>query len=322
MAKISAEYIDHGNDDLTVVNAAKVSFNKQSDVMSDRETGLINYLATHNHWTPFAHCRFTFVAPVNTVLTGLPYASELRTGLVISNGGAKVRHSFYGWVQLIRSGHVNPIYEGNLREQLVQAMPVSCAAFGLNSWGPFSDDPQLKIITREQETDERFIDHTLRETIPIFTARQRFKHVVDTSYNEVSRRYVSDIPEFFFPEAWRGAPTNGAKQGSSETEVFTMTMGDYGENYTDEIGAIYSAFLENCGMLYNSMIKSGIAPEQARMVLPQSMMTSYYVTSSLISWRRSYALRTDAHAQSEIRDLAVMWGDLIDGVEPVRDYQK
>jgi thymidylate synthase (FAD) len=314
MAKISAEYIDHGNDDLTVVNAAKVSFNKQSDVMSDRETGLINYLATHNHWTPFAHCRFTFVAPVNTVLTGLPYASELRTGLVISNGGSKVRHSFYGWIQLIRSGHINRIYVSSLVDHLLHAMPASCAAFGVEAVSEKIQHTKLKIITREQETDERFIDHTLRETIPIFTARQRFKHVVDTSYNEVSRRYVSDVPEFYFPETWRGAPTNGAKQGSSETEVFMMTMGDYGENYTDEIGAIYSAFLSNCEMLYTSMIQSGVAPEQARMVLPQSMMTSYYVTSSLIAWRRSYALRTDAHAQSEIRDLAVMWADLIDGV--------
>jgi thymidylate synthase (FAD) len=313
MAKISAEYIDHGNDDLTVVNAAKVSFNKQSDVMSERETGLINYLAAHNHWTPFAHCRFTFVAPVNTVLTGLPYASELRTGLVISNGGSKVRHSFYGWIQLISSRHINPLYHASLNNQLCAAMPVSCAAFGLHQWSELPNDCELKMITREQETDERFIDHTLRETIPIFTARQRFKHVVDTAYNEVSRRYVSDVPEFFFPETWRGAPTNGAKQGSSG-------------NVKPELNMFCDMDLQthhrNSQTLYNMLIWRGIAPEQARMVLPQSMMTSYYVTSSLISWRRSYALRTDAHAQSEIRDLAVMWADLIDGVEPVRDHQK
>jgi thymidylate synthase (FAD) len=287
------------------VNAAKVSFNKQSDVMSDRETGLINYLATHNHWTPFAHCRFTFVAPVNTVLTGIPYASELRTGLVISNGGAKVRHSFYGWVQLIRSGHVNPMYVSSLKNHLVTAMPVSCEAFGLSCWGEFDQGCDVQIITQEQETDERFIDHTLRETIPIFTARQRFKHVVDTSYNEVSRRYVSDVPEFYFPETWRGAPTNGAKQGSS---------GDLNFGRQNQMNQMLEGVHRKAKRLYEHALNVGIAPEQARMMLPQSMMTSYYVTSSLISWRRSYALRTDAHAQSEIRDLAVMWGDLIDGV--------
>tara|TARA_R110000851_G_scaffold32845_1_gene87823 strand:- start:5541 stop:6470 length:930 start_codon:yes stop_codon:yes gene_type:complete len=307
MSKISAEYIDHGNDDLTVVNAAKVSFNKQSEVMSDRETGLINYLATHNHWTPFAHCRFTFVAPVSTVLTGIPHASELRTGLVISNGGAKVRHSFYGWVQLIRSGHINSNYIYSLYNHLLHAMPVSCVAFGIEQWfhEVTNNTPELKMITPEQETDERFIDHTLRETVPIFTARQRFKHVVDTDYNEVSRRYVSDVPEFFFPETWRGAPTNGAKQGSS---------GELDAGLNEHCNVDLKTHHYNSWRLYNNLIQRGAAPEQARMVLPQSMMTSYYVTSSLIAWRRSYALRTDAHAQSEIRDLAVMWGDLIDGV--------
>jgi thymidylate synthase (FAD) len=309
MAKISAEYIDHGNDDLTVVNAAKVSFNKQSDVMSDRERGLINYLATHNHWTPFAHCRFTFVAPVNTVLTGLPYASELRTGLVISNGGSKVRHSFYGWVQLIRSGHINSGYVASLINHLMYCMPFSSASFGLYEFFPQWSyaHPELKIITREQETDERFIDHTLRETIPIFTARQRFKHVVDTSYNEVSRRYVSDVPEFYFPETWRGAPTNGAKQGSSgELDYWNSESCDMELQILHDLAE----------KMYNNWVNERkVAPEQARMILPQTMMTSYYVTSSLIAWRRSYALRTDPHAQGEIRtELAPMWADLIDGV--------
>lgn len=306
---LSAEYVDHNNDDLTVVNAARVSFDKKSETITDGDVKLIHYLANHNHWTPFAHSRFTFIGAFG-VLKSVPNETELRQGLVFDFGFQKVRHSFFGWVQLLKAGYVNPIYEASLINQLILKMPVSSEAYGFSGFR----ETQSEIHIPETEIDERFIDHTLRETVPIFVARQRFKHTVDIDYNEVSRRYVSDKPDFYWPEVWRGAPTNGAKQGSSEIEITEMTMGDYGENYTDEPGAIYSAFIEQCEMFYTSMINSGIAPEQARMVLPQSMMTSYHVTGSLISWRRSFGLRIDAHAQKEIRDLAVMWGEVVPGV--------
>lgn len=306
---LSAEYVNHNNDDLTVVNAARVSFDKKSDVITEGDVKLIHYLANHNHWTPFAHSRFTFVGTAG-ILTSVPHETEIRQGLVFSPSLAKVRHSFFGWVQLLKAGYVNPIYEASIVDHLISKMPVSSEAYELLHY----PEIQSEVFVPTEETNERFIDYTLRETVPIFVARQRFKHTVDIDYNEVSRRYVSDKPDFYWPEVWRGAPTNGAKQGSSEIEITKMTISDYGENYTDEPGAIYSAFIEQCEMFYTSMINSGIAPEQARMVLPQSMMTSYHVTGSLISWRRSFGLRIDAHAQKEIRDLAVMWGEIVPGV--------
>jgi len=213
------ELIDSMGNDLTVVNSARVSFDKESnwensewghpdfeepDRLAERDTKLINYLARHNHWTPFAHCMVT-----------------------------------------------------------------------------------------------------LRETVPIFVARQRFKHMVGFTYNEVSRRYVDDEPEFFVPDEWRGKPEN-AKQGSSgpiKAQFFSKTAAE------DVIAIALEA--------YEDLLDEGVCPEQARMVLPQNMMTSYYVTGSLAAWARAYKQRIDPHAQVEIQDLAHKWGEIISPLFPV-----
>lgn len=141
---------------------------------------------------------------------------------------------------------------------------------------------------------------TLRETVPIFVARQRFKHVVGFTYNEVSRRYVDDAPEFFTPVSWRARPEGSVKQGSA---------GDHPKSSAYTHG--YHLFLEDALALYTKMIEEGVAPEQARMVLPQSMLTSYYVTGSLAAFARAYKQRIDAHAQIEIQDLAKQWHEII-----------
>lgn len=167
-----------------------------------------------------------------------------------------------------------------------------------NHWTPFSH-----------------VQITMRETVPIFVARQRFKHMVGFTYNEVSRRYVDDPPEFYIPKSWRKRAEN-AKQGSSneEIEVFqnseVLIMYEYGEN----ISTAYKEFLQRAEFLYKDMINSGVAPEQARMVLPQSMYTSYYVTGSLAAWARAYKLRIDGHAQKEIQDLAKQWDTVISSI--------
>lgn len=225
---MKAELIDYMGNDLRVVNAARVSFSKESELeyppvcrydcncgephwedysdqprLNKSDEKLITYLANHNHWTPFSH-------------------------VIIS----------------------------------------------------------------------------IRETVPIFVARQRFKHTVGFSYNEVSRRYVDDKPEFFYPEFWRGKPKN-AKQGSSE-EVIHWS----GKNIN------YNDLMDLCLSEYQHAIESGVAPEQARMVLPQSMYTSYYVTGSLAAWARAYNLRSDSHAQLEIQELAQQWNDIIQPLCP------
>jgi len=208
-------------DDLLVVNAARVSMDKESEYKSSRMDGkvmygkdkkLLNYLAKHNHWTPFSH-------------------------------------------------------------------------------------PQI----------------CMRETVPIFVARQRSKHMVDFTYNEVSRRYVDSEPEFYTPDAWRSRPEGSIKQGSGDCEVRHLTN-YYGQDRTTECS--YTGHIYHSVNLYNAMLESGVAPEQARMVLPQSMMTSYYVTGSLSAWARAYKLRIDSHSQVEIQMLAKQWHEVISPLFP------
>jgi thymidylate synthase (FAD) len=144
----------------------------------------------------------------------------------------------------------------------------------------------------------------VRETVPIFVARQRFKHVVGFTYNEISRRYVDDVPEFFFPEEWRERAEN-KKQGSGGKHP--LWNRGVGTGYVDEVAYFY----EDALRLYNRMLEMNVAPEQARMILPQSMMTSYYVTGSLAAFARAYKLRSYPDAQKEIRDLAEQWDAII-----------
>ena len=213
---MKAELVDVMGDDLTVVNSARVSFDKASmfdsdeygnNLLSAADTKLINYLAKHNHTTPFTH-------------------------------------------------------------------------------------PQI----------------TLRETVPIFVARQRFKHVVGFTYNEVSRRYVDTPPKFFFPAVWRSRPEGSVKQGSGDAIAYGMGMA-----MTER----YAQLIAGAEKLYGEMLEEGVAPEQARMVLPQSMFTSYYVTGSLAAFARAYKQRIDAHAQVEIQELAKQWNALIEPLFPV-----
>jgi thymidylate synthase (FAD) len=147
---------------------------------------------------------------------------------------------------------------------------------------------------------------TLRETVPIFVARQRFKHVVGFTYNEVSRRYVDDEPSFYSPDEWRSRPDGSVKQGSGVKHVASDA---WGMDYKDYINASLNQ--------YQSMIDAGLAPEQARMVLPQSMMTSYYVTGSLAAFARAYKQRIDGHAQREIQILAEQWANVIKPLYPI-----
>lgn len=139
---------------------------------------------------------------------------------------------------------------------------------------------------------------TIRETVPIFLARQRFKHTVGFVYNEVSRRYVDDEPEFYTPVVWRKRAEN-VKQGSSSETVEEIDLGLGSVTISNQ----YRLHLKASLGLYQDLISSGVAPEQARMVLPQSMYTSYYVTGSLVAWARLYQQRTKDNAQREWNEL-------------------
>jgi thymidylate synthase (FAD) len=199
-------------DDLMVANAARVSFNKESNwesdnKLSERDVKLIRYLSKHKHWTPFAH-------------------------------------------------------------------------------------PQI----------------SLRIKAPIFIRTQLFKHKVGLVENEVSRRYVTDTPEFYTP-IWRNAPTDGAKQGSSDfVDDFELAA-----KATFEYNVVLKKALET----YENLLEQGIAPEQARAVLPQGTFTEWWWTGSLSAFARIYAQRIDAHAQWDVREYAKAIGDCISPLFPV-----
>lgn len=146
---------------------------------------------------------------------------------------------------------------------------------------------------------------TLYVECPIFVARQDFKHIVGFIRSEASRRYVDTPPDFYVPEVWRSRPDGSIKQGSGDTHPCNENIK---EGYAEIIAALKD--------YYQEMIENGVAPEQARALLPQSMYTSYYVTGSLAAWARAYKQRIDSHAQVEIQELAKQWGEVIQPLFP------
>ena len=120
---------------------------------------------------------------------------------------------------------------------------------------------------------------------PVFVARQLVKHKF-LRWNEVSRRYVDSEPEFYVPKSWRGRSLD-KKQGSAGT----VTVSDNGFN---EI-----AMTE-----YEFLLDVGVCPEQARMVLPQSMMTEWYWSGSLDAFADMCKLRCAPDTQAETAEVA------------------
>lgn len=303
---MKAELVVGQPSDIRVVNSARVSFNKESKGFSEQDGKLLKYLANHNHWTPFSHCRITFESDDFMFNLNEDWDETDLAGMVWDKNTRKVQHSLYGWINFIKKHKF--FFKKNEREiafLLSQKYPESMKAYGL-----FTDERnsnQLREITPEEETNTRFMSLTMRETVPIFVARQRFKHMVGFTYNEVSRRYVDDDPDFFAPDVWRKRPDKSVKQGSGEDSDPTLNGDCFGQYYST---------MHSCYNAYDFMIDKGIAPEQARMVLPQAMYTSYYVTGCLPAWAKAYKQRIDPHAQKEIRDLAAMWNENISKVFP------
>jgi thymidylate synthase (FAD) len=214
---IQATYIDHMGSDLSVVNAARVSFGKKSHceekrwvemadwcgdmpVVNERDTRLIHYLAKHKHLSPFGHAFASF--------------------------------------------HVKA---------------------------------------------------------PIFVARQLVKHKF-LRWNEISRRYVDDDPEFYVPDQWRGRSAD-KKQGSEGTVELSTGL----------VKAMCKATLRD----YEYLLSYGVAPEQARMVLPQSAMTEWYWSGSLDAFAAMCKLRCASDTQYESRIVAEQISEKMSDLFPV-----
>ena len=170
-----------------------------------------------------------------------------------------------------------------------------------SSWkdGQFGSmtDSDKKLITFLAKNDHwtpfAHCQITLHIKAPISIRTQFFKHKVGFVENEVSRRYVDDPPTLFTP-TFSGRPDN-VKQGAGlPLDAETTRQADY----------IYNVAAETAIDAYNSLLRLGVAPEQARFVLPQGVYTEWYWTGSLAAYARFYKQRSDPTAQAEIREYA------------------
>lgn len=166
-----------------------------------------------------------------------------------------------------------------------------------NHWTPFAH-PQI----------------TMRICAPISIRTQFFKHKQGFVENEISGRYViQGEPKFYLPK-WRSKPTN-SKQGSSE--FIGSDLEDDAENPTFILDRVYRKAINEAERTYNELIRQGVAPEQARFVLPQGTYTQWIWTGSLAAYARFYNQRIDPHAQWEIQKYAKAVGKILSFLFPV-----
>ena len=163
-----------------------------------------------------------------------------------------------------------------------------------HEWDEYPDTKRIKALIRDGHTSP--FEHcsiTLRFAVPIFVARQLMRHRT-ASYNEFSGRYRVMLPIFYIPEGF-----HGRKPGSKKMDMIMEPLQD------DELALRLSriSFHESYES-YNALIASGVAEEQARIVLPVATYTEYFATNDLHNWMKFLALRMDSHAQKEARIVA------------------
>lgn len=145
-----------------------------------------------------------------------------------------------------------------------------------------------------------------RIRMPIFVAREWFRHTVGFARNEVSRRYVDDEPEIWCPTVLRARDTN-KKQGSKMEAI---------ANNSERVEQVQKYMTESVAF-YRGLLEDGVAPEIARAILPQGMYTEFIETGSLAAYARLCGLRLDPHAQLEIREYAAAVSKMLEGLFPV-----
>jgi thymidylate synthase (FAD) len=169
------------------------------------------------------------------------------------------------------------------------------------------DGKLLNYLAREQHfLPFRHPVATLRITCPIFVLRQLGKHQVGFSWSEVSRRYITGEPEFWMPSEIRSRPDN-IKQGSESK--------DWGKDY-EGLWYQFDDANKEAMKRYEGLLQQGVAPEQARAVLPQSMYTTCVVTGTLLGWHHLWKLRTEEHTQIETQEYAQEIGFLMQEMFP------
>jgi thymidylate synthase (FAD) len=297
---MKVELLENTHDDTFIANVARVSFDKWSTEPQERDAGLIKYLATNKHISPFFHVRLTFLLNENDIDFKVITDPTLLRGAVWDYSKAEqtllFRTSYYGWVRLIQSGQLNNLASNRIAKLLLDMSTLKYVneAYKLtyNADLVLPAQRERYIPNSSSSLTAEMVDVSLRITCAIPVARQLFTHrMFDT--NEISRRYVSASPTVHLFDSLRSKPEGSVKQGSA---------GEH-PNSTMWINAMQYSYKEDLA-LYDNMIADGVAPEQARFVLPQAMETSIIFTGSIASWAKLIISRTDSHAQLEIQDVA------------------
>ena len=179
-----------------------------------------------------------------------------------------------------------------------------------------SDEKLIKYLAdHRHDTPFRHNFIQLRCKVPLFLARQLMKHQAGLTWNEESRRYVDSRPDFYFPEEWRGRPDGSIKQGSAgvvDTLIYEF------DTYNNESPADAYEYATRVSLdIYKAMINSNVAPEMARMVLPQSMMVNFIWTGNLLAFAHVYSLRSGEGAQEEAKEFSKLLDKAIKHEFPV-----
>lgn len=257
-----AEYRDHMGSDLTVVNAARASFGKESDWETNADG---TYAGPTNRLKPDDANLIRFLATGYRTKEWDEFLNEVIEQA--RNGGKR------GLTEMLHGYKRKPQH-----------------------WAPFGH-PHVQI----------------RVSMPIFLARQFVKHQVGGVWSEESRRYISDEPEVYIPEEpgvyipeeWHTRPED-IKQGAGNVHENSEMWGQAACEQT-----------KNAVALYNQAVGSGIAPEEARTILPLNMMTTVVWTGSLLFWSRVVNQRVDGHAQLAAQVLGKQISAIVGPLFPV-----
>lgn len=158
---------------------------------------------------------------------------------------------------------------------------------------------------------------TLRCQAPLFVARQLGKHQAGMSWSEESRRYITTEPTFYWPDKWRKKADN-VKQGSTDEPSEYMHDEKYGGGNWDTINEyVQDEVVGTVVKTYEDMIAKGVAPEQARMILPQNMNITWVWTGTLLAWVHMIKERTAPTTQRETQEFARMVEHIMRQLYPV-----
>ena len=318
--------------DLKTVNSARVSMKVAHEEFTEPgDSKLIKYLASHAHWTPFSHNRDTIFFKVESRTIYNAFVNMLTVGLSIEEKASMViqdnininhdnyiaiKTSMYGWVNIAKKLMKTYMGEDGYTVELIMSVlyskyPVSTKAYFTDEeitkyHNDYNYQVNLGILNAALPLlSRKMFDITLYETVPIFVARQRFKAMVSNTYNEVSKRYVDEIPALYALTEWSMRPEKSIKQGAGLPHPDAVAITKEYEEFCTTVLAYYDKLVN----------EYRVAPEQARIVVPQSMMTEYYVTANLEAVDRFIEQRTYSGAQKEIRDLANITKSIVENID-------